>query len=115
MISSAEYKILKSLKKSPELDENRYYNEIRNLLRLKMIEYNVTGETERYIKYCGFFVTPAGDAAIEEYERMIEKQTQEEETLKAAHKSNIISIVSLCISTLFSIPALVVAIVSLIQ
>lgn len=88
MISSAEYNILKSLKQSPELDENRYYNEIRNLLRLKMIEYNVTGEDERHIKYYGFFVTPVGDAAIEDYERMREREKRETETLDTAHEAN---------------------------
>lgn len=91
MISKSEYQILKSLKQSPEIDENRYYGELSNLLRLKMIDYNVTGETESNVLYNGFIVTAVGNAAIEEYERMLENEKREEETLKVAHEANDIS------------------------
>ena len=117
MISSDEYNILKSLKQSPEIDENRYYNEIRNLLSLKMIEYNVTGETERNILYNGFIVTPMGEAAIEEYERMLKNEKREDETLKVAHEANDISRHSNKLSKLavaLSIVAIVVSIVGII-
>ena len=117
MISSLEYKLLKTLKQSPELDESQWHNEISNLLRLKMINYNVTGEDKHSILYNGFFVTPVGNAAIEEYERARGSDEREKETLKAAQEANEISRKSnriSKISLIVSIVAIAVSIVSII-
>lgn len=118
MISEREYKVLKAIKASPKIDELAYRDEKDNLLRLNMIERDWAHVIEdRTISehYAGLVVTPTGNAAIEDYERLQESIMREKKTLKVAHKANIISVVSLCVSSFLSIPALIVSIISLLQ
>lgn len=124
MINKTEYELLKSLKQSPEVDNERYFNELRNLLELKMIYYNIIGSNSMQTLYDGYIVTPIGDAAIEEYERMLEKDAREVDTLNTAHeanniaknankiaeKSNVISKIAIVVSIL----AIVVSVIGII-
>lgn len=115
MISKSEYELLKEIKQagSPTPPDSAVLMSLYSAGMITNATVENGGITNRI--YGRYVVTPAGNAAIEEYERMQEGIARENETLKASHRANIISIVSLCISSLFSIPALVVSIVSLLQ
>ena len=91
MISSNEYNVLISLSSAPEIDEQCYREELKTLIREKLISYNITGETYSQILYRGFLVTPLGKRAIQEYESFLQSKHREETTLKLAQEANFIA------------------------
>lgn len=115
MLSSNEYKLLKSVQQAGELTVEN----CAKLISIFHAGYLTHPTTERNGSietiYGMYTLTPAGEAAIEEYERTQGNINRENKSLKVAHKANVISIVSLCVSSLLSIPALIVSIISLLQ
>lgn len=112
MISEAEYEVLTMLLQNPEIDEGKYFPVIQSLLREKLIVYNTSYNVPPGADYNGYFVTPKGHRAYEEYTHFLENEEREDETLKLAKEAirksrnaNIISIVAIIFSTIFSVLA----------
>lgn len=118
MINTTEYKILTSLKENPtSINEQQFYNELITLLKEKMIDYNVVGETKNNFLYNGFIITSKGYREIENYENLKKQQKIEEEALKTSKEANniankarrislasiIISILSIVVSSLIAL------------
>lgn len=88
MISEREYELLKVLKKSPVVYDDLYADELDGLTKQEMISRVCMIPVNGGRRYSKCTVLPKGEAAIEEYERMLEKQKREEETLDAAREAN---------------------------
>lgn len=133
MISKSEYEVLTILSQGPEIDEEKYFDELQTLLSEKLIRHNVTGQTFNAIKYHGFLITPKGQRAFEEYKNFLENQILESEAIKLAeesnkiakesnniancankksHNANVLSLIAIVIPSFLSIGALIVSILA---
>lgn len=88
MISKSEFDFLTMLKENPEIDENKYFSQIRMLLSDKIIQHNVTGEDHSHIFYKGYKITLKGERAYEEYKNFLESEARKTETLAVAKEAN---------------------------
>ncbi len=84
MISKAEYDVLMMLNSSPEIDEQKYFNELMSILKDKLISRVLNN-----VLFCSqYFITPLGHRAIEEYEVAQRKISIDDDTLKTAREAN---------------------------
>lgn len=129
MISKSEYEVLKMLLESPNLDEVKFIKEIRSLKQDNLIKLHSAGlghlaNGQVYIRVKGYDVTSKGKRAIEEYENFIANVKRENHTVeiaeeanyiaktanKKSHNANVLSIIAIVLSSIFSIAALIVSI-----
>lgn len=87
VISKTEYNILCSLK-TDNLIDNRFHEEINTLLQEKLIYYNVTSENSWGYEYIGYKLTPLGERAIEDYERVLLSEEREKEANALSEEAN---------------------------
>ncbi len=95
MISNSEYEVLRSLLKSHSIDLSKNITAINKLkddklIKLHSVMYkNIDNELD--FGYDGFEVTQEGVRAIEEYEIFINAEQRENDTLRVAKESNVLS------------------------
>ncbi len=87
IISKIEYNILCSLK-TDNLIDSRFHDEINTLLQEKLIYYNVINETSLEYECKGYKLTPLGERAIEDYERVLMRNEREEEANELSKEAN---------------------------
>jgi hypothetical protein len=93
------------------INEREELKELTHLYKEKLIDYSVVGESRNAILYNGYIVSALGMRAIEEYEAFQNKEKRENETLLLAKKSNVKSNLSLIISAISVIVAIIAIIV----
>lgn len=118
MLTKEQYELLCKLRDKIPFNEDTNEKILRYLAKLEFVRStNYKPHDFIWEKPCDYVITEKGIAACEEYEKSLRQEDREVESLqiaeqanKKANRSNIISIVSIIISALFSAGSIVASV-----